>query len=63
MATPKFLRISEVEEFTGLKRPTIYAYAAAGLFPRPFKIGSRASGWRLDQLNEWAESRVQASRQ
>ena len=53
MKTSRYLRLPEVEFRTGLKRSTIYARAAAGTFPKPWKLGKRASGWASDQIEEW----------
>jgi prophage regulatory protein len=62
MSTSKFLRLTDVEKFTGLKRASIYARAAAGTFPRPVKLGARASGWLVSELDDWADARVRESR-
>ncbi|WP_366655293.1 AlpA family phage regulatory protein [Fodinicurvata sp. EGI_FJ10296] len=52
----RMLRISEVEEMTGLKRPTIYKHVKLGTFPRQQPLGCRAVGWRLDDIVGWLES-------
>lgn len=36
-----------------LSRSTVYQRAANGSFPRPIKIGARASAWRSDELDRW----------
>ena len=58
----KFLRMPAVEARTGLKRPTIYALASAGRFPRPVKIGPRASAWVLQEIQDWEDARIRESR-
>ena len=57
-----FLRMPAVEARTGLKRPTIYALAAIGKFPKPVKIGPRASAWVLVEIREWEAARIAQSR-
>jgi prophage regulatory protein len=58
-----FLRLPAVEARTGLKRPTIYALASAGKFPRPVKIGPRASAWILAEIQDWEAARIRESRE
>lgn len=53
------LRRRELENVIGLSRSTIYAMMAAGEFPRPIKLGSRAVGWRLDDIDQWFAARPQ----
>jgi prophage regulatory protein len=53
MKTTAFLRLPAVEARTGLKRSTLYARIAAGTFPKPYKLGLRASGWAEDEVDEW----------
>ena len=55
-----FYRIQEVVQMVGLSKPTIYRMAREGQFPRPVKIGVRASGWRKSEVERWAEERRSA---
>jgi prophage regulatory protein len=57
-----FLRMPAIEARVGLKRPTIYALAAAGKFPKPIKLGPRASAWVLAEIQEWEAARISESR-
>jgi len=57
-----FLRMPAVEARVGLKRPTIYALAAKNLFPKPCKIGPRASAWVLAEILDWEAARIKESR-
>lgn len=41
----KILRIDETLMLTGDTRSPLYSKVAAGLFPRPVKLGRRAAGW------------------
>jgi prophage regulatory protein len=53
LKTSAFIRLPTVEARTGLKRSTLYARAAAGTFPKPYKLGLRASGWAEDEVERW----------
>jgi prophage regulatory protein len=60
MNSPRILRLPAVLEATGKSRSSIYCDIAEGLFPAPVKLGRRAVGWRIDDLNAWLCSRVSA---
>ena len=60
MDLPRMMRRREVETATGLSRTTIYRMIAEGTFPKPTKLGVRASGWREDEIRDWLESRKAA---
>jgi prophage regulatory protein len=50
----KMLRRRDVESLVGLGRSAIYARVAAGLFPKPCKLGLKAVAWpdhEIDSLN------------
>ena len=53
----ELLRREEVEERFGVSRNWIYCEMRAGRFPEPVKIGKRAVGWRVVDLDEWADGR------
>jgi len=55
-------RIQSVKALTGLSRTSIYRLAQEGKFPKPIKLGERASGWRQSEINAWMEERTTASR-
>lgn len=54
------VRLPVVIRATGLSRPTIYRLGRAGKFPRPRKLGERASAWRWADVLTWIESRPAA---
>ena len=56
----RLLRLPEVEETIGLKKPTIYRLIRAGKFPKPIKVGERASRWSYNELMQWIEGRKTA---
>lgn len=49
----RVLRLAEVQDTTGLARPTLYKYIDAGTFPRPIDLGGRAVGWIDSEVHEW----------
>ncbi len=53
----RMLTMKEVETRTGLKRPTIYRYVAAGKFPKQIQVGAAAVRWCEADVNDWLDSR------
>ena len=53
----KILRRKDVEAVVGLSRSTIYHLISEGLFPAPIKLGKRAGGWRVSDLEIWLSNR------
>lgn len=56
------LRLPFVKARTGLSRSTIYLRIAAGSFPKPVSLGSRAVGWLESEIDAWLASCVEISR-
>lgn len=52
-ATPAFYRIRDVLRITALSRPTLYRRIAARRFPAPVRLGGRACGWPVAELQAW----------
>lgn len=53
----KRLRMPEVIEKTGWKKPTIYKYIKLGQFPEPMKDG-RISYWFENEIDDWILQRA-----
>ena len=54
----KFLRRPAVSaRYDGLPASTLYDWISKGLFPRPIRLGARAVGWRIEDLEAWERSR------
>lgn len=51
-------KLTQVEQETGLRRTSIYTMAAASEFPKPIKIGKRASAWVACEVVAWIEARI-----
>lgn len=54
----RILRRPEVERMTGLSRQGIYDCIHRAGFPRPVKLGGRASGWVESEVQAWIEARI-----
>jgi prophage regulatory protein len=39
-------------------RTTLFRWIAAGIFPRPMKIGPASNAWRERDIDEWIERRA-----
>jgi len=60
-AAPVILRMPSVRRMTALGRSTIYRLMAQKLFPSAIKLGPRAVGWRLTDIDQWLEERPDSS--
>lgn len=54
------LRRKAVESRVGLSRASLYSYIARGLFPAPIKLGERAVGWKISQIDHWIATRPES---
>lgn len=61
-AEPKqtVVRIGGVLFITQMSRSMIYQLIKEGLFPKPIKLGSRASAWITEEVEKWLEDRIKA---
>jgi prophage regulatory protein len=62
LAADPILRWPDVARLVPISRSHAHHLAARGEFPKPIKLGSRASGWLLSEINQWLEVRVAKSR-
>ena len=60
--THTILRLPVVIERTGLSRSTIYLMMSKDKFPSPIALGDRAVGWLMDDIDNWLNQRIEASR-
>lgn len=58
----RFLRLPDVKQAVGYGRTTIYDKIKAGEFPKPYLLGARAVAWLSEDIDDWIESRITASR-
>jgi len=56
------LRLPEVKERTKLSRSTLYLMMSRDKFPATISLGDRAVGWLEEDINNWLEQKIEASR-
>jgi len=59
----RFIRLPTVARKTGYSGPSIYRHIKESNFPKPVKIGPRASAWIEEEVDAWMQKRIEASRQ
>ena len=57
MGSEEMLRFEDVKRRIKLGRTSVYEQIKAGKFPRPFRLGQRAVGWKQSDISAWIESR------
>jgi len=55
-STP-FLRDIEVAIRYSISRSTIWRWLKNGKFPKPIKLGTASTRWRLDDLEAWEQAK------
>ncbi len=55
----QIIRIKEVSKRTGIGRSTIYKYMNENRFPKSIRLGKRAAGWIVDEVDSWIDVRIQ----
>lgn len=55
---PRFMRLPEVMEITGLKHTRIRELEKKGKFPKRVVIGDRANGWVESEILGWMKDRM-----
>lgn len=54
----RLLRLPQVLDKTGLKRPQIYSYMKAGTFPKSVKIGPSSVAWLESEIDDWINQKL-----
>jgi prophage regulatory protein len=60
LAPDRLIRLSEACALAGVGKTSVYSIPD---FPRRVQLSRRAVGWRLSEIQQWIESRVQAGGQ
>lgn len=55
----RILRISEVQQVTGLSRSSLYKLIQERHFPRQVPLGSRSVGWFESEVQAWITGRAE----
>lgn len=58
MTTRRFIRLPEVMDKTGFSKAWIYKLISKGDFPKPIKVGIRASAFVESEIDEWIEQMI-----
>lgn len=53
----KVLRVKQAAEMLSVSKAILYDWVRAGKFPKPIKLGQRAAGWTLEQIEQWLKER------
>ncbi|MCE5294310.1 MAG: AlpA family transcriptional regulator [Chlamydiales bacterium] len=56
----RYLRDIEAAHRYGISRPTIWRWVKNGKFPKPIKLSTGSTRWRLSELEAWEQSHYQA---
>jgi len=48
-----YLRRPDVLQIIAVSKSTLHKWVAEGVFPKPIKIGARATAWRKSDLVKW----------
>ena len=51
------IKLKRVIKLTSLSSATIYRLVKNGEFPKQLKLAERSSGWLLEEINDWLESK------
>ena len=61
--TDCFIRRPTILKATGLTDSTLFHLVRNGVFPRPYKLSSRISAWKLSEVQAWMDSRQRSGEQ
>ena len=56
----RLIRLNDVTKVTGLRRSTIYKYAAEGIFPQAVSLGGCRVAWVEQEVQDWIAGRIEA---
>lgn len=63
MPYTELLELTTVKKRTGFRSTqTIYSKMANEEFPRPIAVGTRTKRWVASEVENWIQSRIEASR-
>ncbi len=51
------VRMRQLTAMVGLSRSSIYVFVSKGLFPAPVRLGPKAVGRRVNEIEEWLQAR------
>ena len=60
MPLEDILRLPAILKRVGISKSMVYRLMADGSFPKPVKLGPRAVGWRVREIEIWLDRREHA---
>lgn len=57
LADDPIIRPSQIKQFMGVSRPTVYRMVAKGQFKKQVPLSDGTVGWPLSWINEWRVAR------
>lgn len=57
-----FYRLAEVKKIVGVSGSSIWSWVKQGKFPAPYKLSENTTAWLASDIQEWAQSRIAASK-
>ena len=60
-AAPRFLRLSQVIEMTGVGKTFIYTHMERGSFPKQIQISPRTVVWLEQDIIDWMQQKIRKS--
>ena len=58
---PRFIRLPQVVEMTGMGKTFIYARISDGTFPKQIQLGSRSVVWNERDVIDWMNQQIAAA--
>ncbi len=55
---PRFIRLPQVVEMTGMGKTFIYARISDGTFPKQIQLGSRSVVWNEREVIDWMNAQI-----
>ena len=55
---PRFIRLPQVVEMTGLGKTTIYRWINHGAFPKQIQIGGKSVVWNERDVIDWMNAQI-----
>ena len=56
----QIIKLPAVIKLSALSSATIYRLIKIGEFPKQIKLSERSSGWLLNEVEQWLDSKVNA---
>ncbi|AYV35650.1 hypothetical protein DBR07_04540 [Aeromonas sp. HMWF036] len=56
-----YVRAKILAPMLGIAEVTLWRWAADGKIPKPIKLGSRVTAWRVEDVRRWMDAQGQAA--